>query len=231
MERRPVAKVEPGLLVRLDLVDGRKDVLDRVLDRHDVAGLVTDLGQRRIERRRLPAPGRSRTQHHAEWSADEVGVGLCGVGRHSQLTQMEDGPRPVEQPHHALLAPDGGDGRHPDVDFLAVDLRPQLAILRPAALDDVHARHDLDPADQADAHGGGQCQDILERAVDPVANAEAALGRLDVDVGCPVAHGLSEDAANHLDNGRVFVNDSGPVIVVSIVRLRVVSTASNAWTR
>ena len=36
----------PGLLVDLDLVDRREDVLDRVLDRHDVALGAVDLAER-----------------------------------------------------------------------------------------------------------------------------------------------------------------------------------------
>ena len=114
---------------------------------------------------------------------------------------------------------------------LAVDLRPQLAVLRPAPLDDVHPGHDLDPTDQADAHRGGECQDLFERPVDPVANPDAELGRLDMDIGRPVAHGLGEDAADHLDDRRIFVNDAGVSGVVSMGRLRVASTASKAWTR
>ena len=50
---QPGRKAQPGLLVHLDLVDGREDVLDRVLDRHDVAVWFVDLAQRRVERRRL----------------------------------------------------------------------------------------------------------------------------------------------------------------------------------
>ena len=135
--------------------------------------------------------------------------------RHAELAQAEDGTRPVEEPHDALLAPDRGDGGHADVDLFAVDLRAQLAVLRSAALDDVHSGHDLDPADQADAHGGGECQDLFERTVDPVADPDPQLGRFDVDVGCPVAHGLGEDAADDLHDRRIVLDHVGRDVAVS----------------
>ena len=204
---KPGGEGQARLLIRLDLVDGRKDVLDRVLDRHHVAGVIADLGEGRVERRRLAAAGRARTEHHAERGPDEVRVGLGRFRGHSQLTQAEDRSRPVEKPHDALLTPDGGDGGHPDVDLFPVDLRAQLAVLRPTSFDDVHAGHDLDAADQADSHGGGECQDLLECAVDPVANPDSELGRFDVDVGRAVTHGLGEDAAHHLDDRRILGHD------------------------
>ena len=56
----------------------------------------------------------------------------------------------------------------------------------------------------------GEHQDLFERAVDAEANAQTPLGRLDVDVGCPVAHRLGENAVDHLDDRRVvFENDIG----------------------
>ena len=78
----------------------------------------------------------------------------------------------------------------------------------------------------------GQRQDLLERAVDPVADPDARFGRLDVDVGGPVAHGLREDAAHDLDDRRIVGHDLGRGDrFCSPGRRRVPSTASKAWTR
>ena len=85
----------------------------------------------------------------------------------------------------------------------------ELAVLGPAPLHDVHAGHDLDPADQADAHGGGECQNLLERTVDPVADPDTQLGRLDVHVGGTVAHGLGQDASHDLDYRRIVIHHVG----------------------
>ena len=50
---QPAGEGDAGLLVDLDLVDRREDVLDRVLDRHDVDLFAVDLRQRGVERRGL----------------------------------------------------------------------------------------------------------------------------------------------------------------------------------
>src|SRR5437773_3638609 len=59
------------LVVDLDLVDRGQDVFDRVLDRHDVALAVVDLGERRVQGRRLTASRRPRADHHPEQGADQ----------------------------------------------------------------------------------------------------------------------------------------------------------------
>ena len=51
----------------------------------------------------------------------------------------------------------------------------ELTVLRAAPLDDVHARHDLDAADQAHPHGGREHQDFLQRTVNAEANPDDVL--------------------------------------------------------
>ena len=64
----------------------------------------------------------------------------------------------------------------------AVDRHLELAVLGAAALDDVHVRHDLDAADQRGAHVDRQREHLVQRAVDPVADAQPVVHRLDVHV-------------------------------------------------
>ena len=96
-----------------------------------------------------------------------------------------------------------------DVGVLAVDLSGQLAVLRTTPLDDVHPRHDLDPADQADTHGGRKHEDFLQGAVDAEPHPDDVLGGLDVDVRSPVTLGLGQDAGDDLDDGCVVGDDLG----------------------
>ena len=108
----------------------------------------------------------------------------------------------------------------------------ELTVLWPAALDDVHAGHDLDAADEPDAHGGGQREHLLQCTVDPVAHADTEFRRFDVDVRSPVTHRLGEDAPDDLDDRGIVGHDvrrEGRRVQVG--RLRVPSTASKAWTR
>ena len=74
----------------------------------------------------------------------------------------------------------------------------------------------------------GSIEDLLERAVDAEADANDVLGRLDVHVGGPVAHGLGQDAGDDLDDRCVVGDDLGVIVVVSRARLREPSTASYA---
>ena len=132
-----------------------------------------------------------------------------GIGRHAEVVEAKDRPRLVEDSHDALLAPDGGGRGHPDVDLFAVDVGRQLTVLRTAPLDDVHARHDLDATHQPEAHGGGEHEDLLQCPVDPEADPDDVLGRLDVHIGGAVAHGLGEDAVDDLDHRSVVGDDTG----------------------
>ena len=136
------------------------------------------------------------------------------VRRHSQVVEAKDGAVLVEDPHHALLAPDGGGGGDPDVGVLAVDRSGQLAVLRTPSLHDVHARHDLDPTDESDAHGGRQHEHFLQCAVDPETHPDDVLRRLDVDVRGSVPLGLCEDAGDDLDDRRIVRDDLGLAGVV-----------------
>jgi len=208
-EDRPEALGEgdAGDLVDLDLVDRGEDVLHRVLDGHDVALAAVDLAEGGVERRRLAAAGGADADHHPEGRADELAPGLVGVGRHAEVGALEQGPALVEEAHRDLLAEDCRRRRHPDVEGATVDLERRLAVLGPAPLDDVHAGHDLDPADQGRAHLDREGGDVVEGAVDPEADPELVVLGLEVDVGGPVAQRLGDHQVDHLHHGRLGVGD------------------------
>ena len=84
---QPAGERDLGDLVDLDLVDRGEHVLDRVLDRHDVALDRVDLGERRVERRGLAGTGRAGADHHAERRADELGEDLVRRLGHPQLAR------------------------------------------------------------------------------------------------------------------------------------------------
>src|ERR1700691_109117 len=127
-----------------------------------------------------------------------------GVCWHTEIIETEDRSRLVQDSHDALLAPDGGGGGHPDVDLFAVDGGCELTVLGAAALDDVHARHDFDTTHQSEAHRGREYEDLFERPVNPEADANDILRRLNVHIGSAVAHGLGEDAVDHLNDRSVI---------------------------
>ena len=108
----PAGERDVGLLVDLDLVDRREDVLDRVLDGRDVAVGVVDLAERRVQRRGLPAPGRSRADHHAERRPDEqrelgrASHAACRAGRAGATTgSCRGGAAPPSRPRSWRWSP------------------------------------------------------------------------------------------------------------------------------
>ena len=209
----------------------REDVLDRILDRHDVAGGVADLGQRGVERGRLAASRRAGAQHHAERAPARCFEYLVWVSTgHAEVARAGGRDRVLSRSRMTHFSPQivATVATRTSTSLPSISVR-QLAVLRPASLDDVHAGHDLDAADQSEAHRGGKRQDLLQRAVDPVADPDDVVGGLDVHVGGPVTHGLGQDAIDDLDDRSVLGDDhAGPS--GSTTRLREPSTASNAWT-
>ena len=79
-------KREAGLLVRLDLVDAREDVLHRVLDRrHVLARRVDSPAAMAYSVVVLPAPVGPGADDHAERRVDHLGVLDVGVAREAEL--------------------------------------------------------------------------------------------------------------------------------------------------
>ncbi len=157
--------------------------------------------------------------------------GLVRVRRHAEVLEAQHGLVLVEDPHDALLAPDGGGRGDPNVGVLAVHLGGELTVLWASPLDDVHARHDLDAAHEPHPHGGGQHQDLFQRAVDAEAHPDDVLGRLDVHVRGPVTLRLGQDPGDDLHDGCVVGDDLGLGGVGGPPFFRVPSTASKASTR
>src|SRR5438876_565927 len=78
------------------------------------------------------------------------------------------------------------------VDGLAADDARHAAVLGHAALGDVQVAHDLQAGDETRLDVLRRAHHLVEHAVDPVTDPHVLLGRLDVDVGCPVLHGLAD---------------------------------------
>src|SRR4051794_4234859 len=105
------------------------------------------------------------------------------VVRHAKVTELEQRPRLVQHPEDGLLTPVHADGGDTYVDLAAVDVDLELTVLWPAALDDVHAGHDLQARHQRGSHVIGKSQHVMERAVDAETNPQPVVLRLDVHIG------------------------------------------------
>ena len=208
-------------LVDLDLVDGREGVLDRILDRHDVAFRAVDLAERPVECGGLSAARRPRANHHPVGGAQHRRVPCRHVRGHAELCQAVQWAALVEKPqHHFLTADDRGRG-HPDVHRAALDVHAHLAVLRATPFHDVHSGEHLDATHHHRSHRPGQVQHLVQGAVDAVAHPHPAGVRLDVHVRRPVTQRLRDDELHHLYRGRVVVDrvDPGGILAYQVACL------------
>ncbi len=115
----------------------------------------------------------------------------------------------VEQAQTHAFGVDRRDGRDADVENVAVGLEVDAAVLRQPALRDVEARHDLEARDDRVL----EAQKVLrqrhrhEQAVDPVADAQLALLRFEMDVRRGVSDGLADDVAHESHDGGIGIHD------------------------
>ena len=111
----------------------------------------------------------------------------------------------IEHAHHDLLAEQRAQRRDAEVDLGAVlRRRAETAVLRQPLLGDVHAGHDLEARDQPLVDPLGQVHHFLEQAVEAVADEDAFLHRLDVDVARLALDRALHDEIDEVDDRRRF---------------------------
>ncbi len=170
------------LLVGVHLVHGLDVVLDRILDRHQVAVHALDLVERGVERGGLAAPGGSRDQHHAVGLVDRA---LEGFERRALEPEVRGVARErllVEQTQHHLLAERGGERRDADVHLAVGEVHGEAAVLRQQPHRDVEVGEHLDARNDRHLQVLGRLHHLVEHAVDAVAHHQPLAQGLDVDV-------------------------------------------------
>ena len=95
----------------------------------------------------------------------------------------------------------GWQRRHSQIDSRAVDGYTSAAALRTQAIRNVHLRHDLDTRYEWDADGLRQHHDLLEHAVDAIADSDSILASFQVDVAGTGRDALAHDVIDQLDDG------------------------------
>ena len=206
---QPVGERDAGLLVDLDLVDRREDVLDRVLDRHDVDRVVVDLGERRVERRRLARAGRARADTMPYGERMSSSNDSCVSVGHAELGELEEArascraaaARTSRRRSSTMVATRTSS-------VAAVDRRPRIwpscgrrrstMFMSAMILMRLHERRR--PSTPGSVMSSCSAPSMRKRTRTRV------VLRLDVDVGGAVAHRLGEDQVDDLDDGRVLVD-------------------------
>jgi hypothetical protein len=97
----------------------------------------------------------------------------------------------------------GGNGRHAQVDLLALDAQLDPAVLREPPLGDVEVRHDLHARDDGGRQAPRRGLDLVQDAVDAEAHDEAVLEGLDVDVGGPRLQRVRDEQVHQPHHGRL----------------------------
>ena len=198
-------EVEADVVADLDLVDPGEVVLDRILGRDDLRVGAVELVERGVERRRLAGARRAGDEDDAVGAADEcLEIAEVVLGE-AELADADADVVLVENPHDDRLAVIRGQNADAEIVVFAVGRELDAAVLRAAALGDVEPRKDLDAREDRAEEAAGRIVALDEPAVDPVADADAILERLDVDVAGPQLHRFGDDQIDELHHRRVGV--------------------------
>ena len=195
IERRRGSEAHVGLGIDLNLVDPGEPVLDRILDRDDVDLRIRDLGEGRVERRRLTRAGRPGHEQRARRLADDRRDRVAHRLGETERLERRGLARLVDQPHHDLLALDRRQHRDTDVEEPAdrAGVQRHATVLRPPALGDVELGENLEARGDTRGHALRDALRLGEHAVDARPDDERILLRLEVDVAGPVARRLHDD--------------------------------------
>ena len=119
----------------------------------------------------MPAPTGPATRMAPYGCAISLSSVSACAARHAQMGEARDVGQNLMNADHDLLTEDRGKRRQTEVARLVVMLDRDAAVLRVLPLDDVEIGDDLEPADNRRGHRRLDEQNVLELAVDAVADA------------------------------------------------------------
>ena len=215
--RNPSLKpMSPGI-VDLALVDPGDAVLDGVFDRHHVLERRVDPLQAVVKGRGLAGADRPGDQDGPVRLGDQLVERLRLRAGHAQVGEARDVGQDLVNPDDDLLTEDRGKRRQPEVARLVVMLNRDAAVLRVLPFDDVEVGDDLEPADDRRGHRRLDEQDVLELAVDSVADPQAAFLGIEMNVGGLAVAGAFQDLVDQFrqaDGGGLFLEVFADVAVM-----------------
>jgi hypothetical protein len=180
---------------------------DRVLRRDDLDVRPVQLGERRVQRRRLAGPRRPRHEQDAVRTLDDRPKAFVVARMKTEVFQADQARAAVQKPHHQALPVRGGQGADADIQIPPLDLHPDTAVLRLALLRDVHAGHDLTAGQKRGLKPFRSGAHLAANAVDPEPNPDAIFHGFDVDIRSAVLHRVG----NHLKRE---TNDGGVLLIL-----------------
>ena len=186
-------EVQAYVAVHLHLIYAGHLVFDRVLDGDDLAVGRVHLAEAGIERSGFSGAGWPGHEKHAVAEAKQLLELLLVVGEEAEFRQAECEVLLVENTHDDGLAMVGRNRRDTEVEVAPLRVHLDAAVLRDALLGNLHARLNLDSLDDRGLEALRRRVHVLEGAVDAVADAEAVLKRLQMDIGGAALEGFHDD--------------------------------------
>jgi len=190
-------------LMDLNLLDARKAVLDRVLDRHDRLLGRADDDDAGIERRRLArargAGREDRAMRTAQRTLDALAIAVV----HAQIGERARRVARVEHAQDGRVADHERHGDDTDVDPAPVERERHAPVLRRAPLGDVQLAEDLDARDDPRRLARRDGCDVAHDGVHAVAHEQRAVVGVEVDVGGSLADRLGDDRSHEPDGWTV----------------------------
>ncbi|KAG1394739.1 hypothetical protein G6F59_014124 [Rhizopus arrhizus] len=193
------AETHADARIDLDLADTGEVVLHRVFHGQDVAGAAVELAQRRIQRGGLATAGRAGHQQHAVGLVDGILEQLLLVRLVAQLVDAQLGRTAIQDTQHHLLAEQGRQCAHAEVDLLGLgQVELDAAVLRHALLGDVQLRHHLQARGDALIELHRRARHHLQQPVDAQAHPVVVFIGLEVDVRGALADGIHQHLVDEL---------------------------------
>ena len=147
--------------------------------------------------------------------------------RHAELFERRHAFPVIEKTKHDLLAEDGPQRGHAQVDFVSLFSRDMdAAVLRQSFFGNVETGHDFDARDQAVVNPLRHIGDLFQQPVETVANDHVVFGRLDVDVTGPALEGALHHQIDDINDRRVVACRTSAVLNARtfVLRRRAVRT-------
>ena len=195
-------EVETDGVVDRDLDDAVDVILDRVLGGEELGIDGVDAPEGGVERGGLASAGGTGDDEDAVRLFDRVGDVIVDVVGEAEILKRQVDRRAVEHPEHDRLTMVGRQRGDAHVHLFFTDLFDDPAVLRDAALGDVHVRHDLDARNDGTRQMDRRRRHFVKRAVHPVADLEILFEGLEMNVGGLLLDGLVEHEIDVTDDRR-----------------------------
>ena len=209
--------------VHRHLHDAFQIVFDRLFRGQEFGIDRVDLAQAGIKRRRFSGAGRAGDNEDAVRPLDHFEDVIVDVIGHAERFEIEIDGGAIEHAQDDAFAKLRRQSRDAQIDGAAGDVFLDAAVLRQAALGDVHVRHHFHARDNRQREMARRRRHFVKRAVDAITNFEFVFERLEMNVARAVLDRLVQDQIDKA-NDRAWRSLRLPLAALAVV-LRAMSAA------